>query len=51
MHGTLMSVIPSVVRSLNLGGSSFYNLQWPLTLIQEHRLRILDFLAYHSGKY
>jgi hypothetical protein len=45
-----MSATPSVVRSLNLGVSSFYNQLWPLTLMQEHRLTMLDFLAYHSSE-
>lgn len=44
VHGTLMSAISPVVHSLNLRGVSFlHKLRWPLTLMEEHRLRMLDF--------
>ena len=51
MHVTLLSAEPSVVRSLNLGGF-FFILQPPVApLMQEHRLTMLDFLAYHNSEY
>lgn len=45
VRGTQISAISPVVHSLNLGGkdSFLHKPQWPLTLMEENRLRMLDF--------